>query len=117
MFGELQAIVSSDGLHEVILLETFEDADDLVGSAAVGFRSFMSHTFPVFLSTIFGLSEMSILFGIVPPFLSQRSAFLVPPATMTQMLVQFAAVSLVPPDIVLYSINTTQSLRMDLPQH
>ena len=26
VFGELQAIVSSDGLHEVILLETFEDA-------------------------------------------------------------------------------------------
>ena len=32
MLGELQTIVSGDGLHEVILLEAFEDADDLVGS-------------------------------------------------------------------------------------
>ena len=30
--SELQTVVSSDGLHEVILLETFEDADYLVGS-------------------------------------------------------------------------------------
>ena len=33
---ELQAIVSSDGLHKVILLETFKDADDLVGSFSSG---------------------------------------------------------------------------------
>ena len=30
--GELQAVVGSDGFHKVILLETFEDADYLVGS-------------------------------------------------------------------------------------
>ena len=36
VLGELQAVVSSDGLHEVILLETFEDADDLVGSFSSG---------------------------------------------------------------------------------
>lgn len=29
---ELQAVVSGDGLYEVILLEAFEDADNLVGS-------------------------------------------------------------------------------------
>ena len=33
---ELQAIVSSDGLHKVILLEAFEDADDLFGSFSSG---------------------------------------------------------------------------------
>ena len=32
VFCELQTVVSSDGLHEVILLETFEDTDYLVGS-------------------------------------------------------------------------------------
>ena len=36
VLGELQAVVGSDGLHEVILLETFEDADDLVGSFSSG---------------------------------------------------------------------------------
>ena len=32
VFSELQTVVSSDGLYEVILLETFEDADYLVSS-------------------------------------------------------------------------------------
>ena len=36
VLGELQTVVSSDGLHKVILLETFEDADDLVGSFSSG---------------------------------------------------------------------------------
>lgn len=36
VFCKLQAVVSSDGLHEVVLLEAFEDADDLVGSFSSG---------------------------------------------------------------------------------
>ncbi len=37
-------------------------------------------------------------------FLSKRPAFLVPTATMTQMLVQFAAVGLVPPYLLIYGL-------------
>ena len=36
VFCKLLAVVSSDGLHEVVLLETFEDADDLFGSFSSG---------------------------------------------------------------------------------
>ena len=38
------------------------------------------------------------------PSLSQGSALLVPTTTMTQMLVQFAAVGLVPPYILIYRL-------------
>ena len=51
VFCKLQAVVSSDGLHEVILLETFEDADDLVGSFSGGWVLKLPEPyFPVFLS-------------------------------------------------------------------
>ncbi len=42
MLRKLQTVVGSDGLHKVILLEAFEDADNLVGN----FRSSWVFKFP-----------------------------------------------------------------------
>ena len=74
VLGELQTVVSSDGLHAVLPVNDFRSFGDV--------DSVRDCT----------------------PSLSQGSALLVPSATMTQMLVQFAPVGLVPPYILKYGL-------------
>ena len=128
VFRELQTVVSSDGLLEVILLETFEDADYLVGSFRgsrvpklskphlsglpvvqredmLGTRCPDNRIDLIITHAILPVNDFRPFGDVNPvgdcaPFLSQDSALLVPPATMAQMLVQFALVGLVPPDIL-----------------
>lgn len=132
VLGELQTIVSCHGLHEVILFEAFEDADDLVGSFSSGWiLELPEPDFPglpvVQCEDMLGTSSsgnrinLVIAHTVLPvndfrsfgdvdsvrncaPSLSQGSALLVPTATMTQMLVQFAAVGLVSPYILIYRL-------------
>ncbi len=132
VLGELQAIVSSDGLHEVIPLETFKDADDLVGSFSSGWvlklpepyfpglpvvqRKDMLGTSSsdnrinlVIAHTVLPVNDFRSFGDVNPvrdctPPLSQGSALLVSSATMPQMLVQFATMGLVPPYILIYRL-------------
>ena len=81
MLGELQAVVGGDGLYKVVLLEAFEDADDLFGSFSSGWVLKLPEPYfpglPVNDFRSFG--DVNPVGDCTPP-LSQGSALLVPPA-------------------------------------